>query len=274
MDNSNSIREIYVKANGQVRDARYYPDGLPLGPDERTTRDKDNNSDSNDIERRKDERAAKKLDLIIANGGAGQSGLLGFLCHHFLMESVHKDLCIGYHCSNTHGSHLALAAGIADIGIVYDAARVVKAVEAGEVDEKRVVNAFSERFCIIGPDTNPAGIEASDSIETAILKIMKSSGAQLLTRFDFSTAHVKEAHVVAEVANRVRERVGLSRLDPGLLNKMLVAEGFLELSPEMRNANKERMDAYISDWEAVERMQELDFKHPSCKQRVFGLLVD
>lgn len=169
-------------------------------------------------------------DLIIANGGGGQVGVIQHLAQTFLSVTKRRkkdNLCIAWHQSNTSGSHEAIRYGAADIAIVYDIKRIKDAIHRSEA--ARVEHVWMDRFLLIGPRDNP-NPNASGSIEEAIEWIMQNG--IFLTRVDASTAHFREAEVVERIVRSKRRAFGLPDVDRVL--EVLVYQGWKAMKPSRR----------------------------------------
>lgn len=97
------------------------------------------------------------VKLRIANGGAGQSGLLRALADAFIDDQISETKCapfaIAWIKSDTTASFNHLADNSADLSITYNAAAEQIAIAQGIAD--KTVYAFRDHFLLVGKH-NPA----------------------------------------------------------------------------------------------------------------------
>ena len=155
------------------------------------------------------------LLLRIANGGGGQAGLVEALALRYLEEVCPTidgiPAAIGWRATNTGGSLKGLHDGIVDVAIVYEIEREMEAlVGSGPLGKyaSRVQHVWMDHFNIIGPADNPADIKPTDTVDTALQKIMLAPGALWLTRDDMSAINCKEGPRILELVNRRRAEAG------------------------------------------------------------------
>ncbi|KAG5644439.1 hypothetical protein DXG03_008534 [Asterophora parasitica] len=155
---------------------------------------------------------AAEMKLRIANGGAGQSGLIGAWADAFIQHCV-KDLGmkpfkVGWYLGDTTESLALLAAGSVDIAVTYNKAAETQIIESKAACKR--VYAFRDHFILVGPRSNPAGLdEKNDDILTMFNKIVTSANADVatppdpakrhtvrfLSRFDKSATNIKESEL-------------------------------------------------------------------------------
>ena len=92
------------------------------------------------------------VKLRIANGGAGQSGLLGSLADAFIDDQISETKCapfaVAWIKSDTTASFNHLADNSADLSITYNAAAEQIAIAQGIADKS--VYAFRDHFLLVG----------------------------------------------------------------------------------------------------------------------------
>jgi len=154
---------------------------------------------------------AKDITLRIANGGAGQSGLIGALANAFIQYCVkHLNMLpfkVGWYLGDTTESLAFLAAGSVDVAVTYNHAAELQSVRSGAANEK-VVYGFRDHFLLVGPKSNPAALDAKDDILTMFNKIVSGGNAdallppkggrpavRFLSRFDKSATNIKESQL-------------------------------------------------------------------------------
>jgi len=93
------------------------------------------------------------LQLRIATGGAGQSGLIKALADAFIDAQARETGCapftVAWLKSDTAGSFNYLAQGSADLSITYHPAAEAIAIEQGVAE--RSVYAWRDHFMLVGP---------------------------------------------------------------------------------------------------------------------------
>ena len=185
-----------------------------------------------------------KPDLVIANGGGGQAGMIEFLARTFLQTMERDGVCVAWHASNTDGSHKALKNGNADLAVVYDAEKIKRAALKKEIAPE-AHHIWMDRFALVGPTSKSHLINPSLSSEDAIRNIMKTDGAFWLTRVDKSTAHQREAHLFAQVVGKIRKEFGLDPLPEQQLLNLLTFEGFSGMPDNLKVESKYQ----LAPWE-------------------------
>ncbi|KAK2051162.1 extracellular solute-binding protein family 1 [Colletotrichum caudatum] len=144
------------------------------------------------------------LLLRVANGGAGQSGLVKALVDAFIQESVKNGSTPfrgGWVLSDTTFSIKYLQSGEADVGITYNAAAERNAIGEGIVDPK-IYYIFRDHFLIVGPPENPANVNSSMEILTLFARLFRAADlanttipTRFLTRYDKSATNIKESEL-------------------------------------------------------------------------------
>ncbi|KAJ7611443.1 hypothetical protein DFH06DRAFT_1245145 [Mycena polygramma] len=144
------------------------------------------------------------IKLRIANGGAGQSGLVKALADTFIDYMVKEHgmapFQVGWYLGDTTQSLDYMVKRQADIAITYNAAAENASLDSGvSVDRKY---GFRDHFVFVGPPSNPAKISSSDTILQAFQKIVKSGAdttapiaTRFLSRYDKSATNIKESEL-------------------------------------------------------------------------------
>ncbi|KAK1998001.1 extracellular solute-binding protein family 1 [Colletotrichum falcatum] len=144
------------------------------------------------------------LLLRIANGGAGQSGLVKALADAFIRESVKNGSApfrVGWMLSDTTFTIKYLQSGDADVGITYSAAAEKNAVRKGIVEPK-LYYIFRDHFIVVGPPENPANVNSSMEILPLFATLFQATDlanttipTRFLTRYDKSATNIKESEL-------------------------------------------------------------------------------
>ncbi|GLB40858.1 putative PBP superfamily domain containing protein [Lyophyllum shimeji] len=155
---------------------------------------------------------ATEIRLRIANGGAGQSGLIGAWADAFIQYSVktlgQKPFKVGWYLGDTTESLGLLAAGSVDIAVTYNDAAERQAVVSRAASRREY--GFRDHFLLVGPKSNPAGLDKdNDDILMMFNKIVSSGNVDVasppdltkrpavrfLSRFDKSATNIKESEL-------------------------------------------------------------------------------
>ncbi|MCX7115761.1 MAG: hypothetical protein NTW08_07635 [Gammaproteobacteria bacterium] len=175
-----------------------------------------------------EEKDLPTLDVRIANGGGGQSGLVEALARRFIQnkhpELGGKPIAISWRGTNTQGSLEGLRQGMIDIAVVYERDEEMKALKGNAPYAEKVAHVWMEHLDIIGPQHNSAGISDTDSIHDAIDKIMLTPGVCWLTRNDNSaTNEIERQLFLNRVNSQLKKKLG-SEYKPITL-EALIKEG-------------------------------------------------
>jgi len=148
--------------------------------------------------------------LRIANGGAGQSGLIRALADAFIDFEVkvknREPFKIGWYLGDTTQSLEYLENEDVDVAITYREAAEAQALKAGYAVER--IYGFRDHFMLVGPHSNPARLDpATDDVLTMFNKITKSGRAypptvpatRFLSRFDKSATNIKESEIFVTI---------------------------------------------------------------------------
>ncbi|KAF4951696.1 hypothetical protein FSARC_12847 [Fusarium sarcochroum] len=141
------------------------------------------------------------IKLRIANGGAGQSGLIKELANAYIKQRVsdgEKPFQVAWIKSDTFYSIKYLKTGDADVGITYNEAAEEIAIKQGIAKEPSYY-AFRDHFLLIGPKSNPANLSKSDDISTIFANLYQAAEGEptvppvrFLSRYDKSATNIKE----------------------------------------------------------------------------------
>ncbi|KIK66445.1 hypothetical protein GYMLUDRAFT_239395 [Collybiopsis luxurians FD-317 M1] len=163
---------------------------------------------------------AKTVRLRVANGGAGQSGLVGALADAFVRWCV-KDseshnypreapFLVEWYLGDTTQSLSYLASGWVDVALTYNEAAEMALLKRQQAVKRELV--FVDHFYLVGPASNPAGLAPGDSVHEIFSKIA-AGGAQdavtpptskrppirFLSRFDKSATNIKESELFIKI---------------------------------------------------------------------------
>ncbi|KAF8855535.1 putative extracellular tungstate binding protein [Acephala macrosclerotiorum] len=144
------------------------------------------------------------VHLRIGNGGAGQSGLVRALSDAFIKQSPRPPFKIAWFESDTTESILYLKEDVVDIAITYNKAAEQLAIKQGIAKDHRYY-AFRDHFLLVGPPSNPAGLDKSQDIHEMFSQIYTSAESgdtdppvRFLSRFDKSATNLKESELWIE----------------------------------------------------------------------------
>ncbi|KAF3935446.1 hypothetical protein ABW20_dc0106963 [Dactylellina cionopaga] len=143
--------------------------------------------------------------LRIANGGAGQSGLIKVLADEFIKFRVRrgaKPFKIAWYLSDTTISINYLNAGTADVAFTYSESAEKIAINQDIATERYY--GWRDHFILIGPHENPANVSKEADILTNFSNIFKAAQnntvndpvpTKFLSRFDKSATNIKESQL-------------------------------------------------------------------------------
>ncbi|KAN0067877.1 putative extracellular tungstate binding protein [Elaphomyces granulatus] len=142
--------------------------------------------------------------LNIGNGGAGQSGLIGALANAFIQQSVKNGSLpfqVAWYTSDTTETINYLEAGTVDVGITYSPVAEQIAINEG-IALSPSYYVFRDHFLLVGPPSNPAGLNESSDILTMFSDIYAAAQAanttppvRFLTRYDKSATNIKDSYL-------------------------------------------------------------------------------
>ena len=125
----------------------------------------------------------------IGNGGAGYTRILELLCNKFIWTHG-SDFCIGWVANHSRHSHIALLADVVQVTLTYEPEVEELTVKEGWC--RRVqAPSFWDHFVLVGPKSNPAGLEPGCRIGEA-LGMIATTGALFQTRGDGSATFKRE----------------------------------------------------------------------------------
>lgn len=140
-------------------------------------------------------RAGAPLGFRLGNGGAGYTGLLRHLCEAFI-QARGDAFRIEWVANHSRHTHIALLANIVQVALTYEPEWEDLSIAEGWA--RRVTRAFHDRFVLVGPRANPAGVLAGGDIKfalRAIARLGNQDGNKCVlvhTRGDGSATHYKE----------------------------------------------------------------------------------
>jgi len=150
------------------------------------------------------------IRLRVANGGAGQSGLIRALADAFIDYEVknknRQPFQIGWFLGDTTQSLEYLENQDVDIAITYREAAENQALKNGYAVER--VYGFRDHFMLVGPYSNPAQLDSqTDDVLAMFNKITKLGRAypptvpatRFLSRFDKSATNIKESEIFVTI---------------------------------------------------------------------------
>ncbi|KAJ3934051.1 MAG: hypothetical protein NXY57DRAFT_1037126 [Lentinula lateritia] len=176
---------------------------------------------------------AKEIRLRIANGGAGQSGLVGALADAFVKWCVEGNnstvedggeeqgtrvtktsaFLVGWYLGDTTQSLAYLSSGWVDIAFTYNEAAEKAVVRSGKAVVRELI--FLDHFYLVGPPSNPAGLTSTDLVHDTFAKIVdkgardalapagskttKTQPTRFLSRFDKSATNIKESGLFIDI---------------------------------------------------------------------------
>ena len=152
-------------------------------------------------------RPSAPLAFRLGNGGAGYTGLLGALCRAFI--HAHNDkFRIEWVTNHSRHTQIALLGGIVQVGLTYEPDWEDLSIAEGWA--KRVTRVFNDRFALVGPISNPAGVIVDSDIKFALRAIAhhgyRNGKVSVHTRGDGSATYYKELQLWgAEVATSTPE---------------------------------------------------------------------
>ncbi|KAK1217189.1 hypothetical protein PQX77_020165 [Marasmius sp. AFHP31] len=156
---------------------------------------------------------ASEILLRVANGGAGQSGLVEAFANAFIKYSVEKGsskpFSVAWILGDTTQSLDYIAAKQADVGLTYNDAAEAQSIASGASVKKDLV--FLDHFYLVGPQSNPAKLSKTDTVPQLFNKIVTSGNADVanppngrpatrfLSRFDKSATNIKDSELFIKI---------------------------------------------------------------------------
>jgi len=142
--------------------------------------------------------------LRIANGGAGQSGLLREISDAFIKYKVaggSSPFKVAWYKSDTTESIHYLKDGTADVAITYTPAAEQIAMNQN-IAKNPSYYIFREHFLLVGPESNPANLKSSQDVEEMFSSIYIAAEAantahpvRFLSRYDKSATNIKDSEL-------------------------------------------------------------------------------
>ncbi|KIP08917.1 hypothetical protein PHLGIDRAFT_126650 [Phlebiopsis gigantea 11061_1 CR5-6] len=156
---------------------------------------------------------ATDVRLRLANGGAGQTGLIGAFANAFIQDQVKKGAApfkVEWYLGDTTQSLGYLAASEVDVAFTYNEAAELASIKSGAAVSRDLV--FLDHFYLVGPLSNPAGLSISnDGVSDMFNKIVASGNAHVahppsygpptrfLSRYDKSATNIKESEMFCKI---------------------------------------------------------------------------
>ncbi|KAJ3717251.1 hypothetical protein DFJ43DRAFT_1006509 [Lentinula guzmanii] len=157
---------------------------------------------------------AKDIRLRLANGGAGQSGLIGAFANAFVKSCVEGSegeakeaaFLVGWYLGDTTQSLAYLSSNWVDVAFTYNAAAEMALVRNGKAIARELV--FLDHFYLVGPPSNPAQLSPQDLVQDMFAKIVANGAldalappgerppTRFLSRFDKSATNIKESDLL------------------------------------------------------------------------------
>ncbi|KAJ3971099.1 hypothetical protein EV361DRAFT_868744 [Lentinula raphanica] len=155
---------------------------------------------------------AKDIRLRLANGGAGQSGLIGAFADAFVKwcvegseesDSKEAPFLVGWYLGDTTQSLAYLSSDWVDVAFAYSAAAELALMRNGKAVERELV--FLDHFYLVGPPSNPAELAPEDLVQDMFAKLVANGArdalaapsekapTRFLSRFDKSATNIKES---------------------------------------------------------------------------------
>ncbi|KIK97385.1 hypothetical protein PAXRUDRAFT_31812 [Paxillus rubicundulus Ve08.2h10] len=155
----------------------------------------------------------QNIRLRIANGGAGQSGLIGAWADAFIKYCHDQGIDpfkVAWYLGDTTESLGFLAAGQVDIAVTYNAAAEDQAEKANIASTRTY--GFRDHFYLVGPASDPAQLEdCGDDVLAMFNRIVDQGNKDLatpptdrepvrfLSRFDKSATNIKESELFCKI---------------------------------------------------------------------------
>ncbi|KAF8337197.1 hypothetical protein F5887DRAFT_560706 [Amanita rubescens] len=142
--------------------------------------------------------------LSIANGGAGQSGLIEAWALKFIDDSVAngtEPFYVDWYLGDTTQSLAFLQAGDVDIAVTYNEMAEEQAMSTEYATRREY--AFQDHFYLVGPTSDPANLTDSPDLYDSLNRIVTQGNAdtppsdrpatRFLSRYDKSATNIKES---------------------------------------------------------------------------------
>ena len=139
------------------------------------------------------------LGFRLGNGGAGHTGLLRKLCEVFI-KRYDVEFRIEWVINHSRHTQIALLGDIVQVGLTYEPEWEDIGIAEGWAE--RVTMAFHDRFMLVGPVSNPAGVIEGTDIKMAMRNVAAygkdnahTRHALFHSRGDGSATHYKECQL-------------------------------------------------------------------------------
>lgn len=155
----------------------------------------------------------RTVGLRIANGGAGQAGLIGAWADSFINYMVKKKqfepFAVEWYLGDTTESIAFLENKVVDVAVTYNEAAERQLYEIGLLSAW--VYGFRDHFYLVGPRSNPAALDKSENILSMIKKIVRTGNehsvqppvdkppTRFLSRYDKSATNIKESELFIKI---------------------------------------------------------------------------
>ncbi|CAD0110841.1 unnamed protein product [Aureobasidium uvarum] len=114
--------------------------------------------------------ASHPVAFRLGNGGAGHTGILRLLCEYFIATRG-GGFCIEWVANHSRHSQIALLGDVVQVALTYEPEYEGLAIAEGWA--KRVAKVFNDHFILVGPVSNPAGVDIGAEIADAMQAIAK-----------------------------------------------------------------------------------------------------
>ncbi|KIJ61287.1 hypothetical protein HYDPIDRAFT_137862 [Hydnomerulius pinastri MD-312] len=155
----------------------------------------------------------KDVRLRIANGGAGQSGLIGAWANAFINDRYKAGIApfkVAWYLGDTTESLGFLAAGEVDIAVTYNEAAEKQSMDSGAAVQ--IKYGFRDHFYLVGPESDPAKLKdcAKDPLvmfnrivdqgnKDLVVPPKDREPTRFLSRFDKSATNIKESELFCKI---------------------------------------------------------------------------
>ncbi|CAD0095677.1 unnamed protein product [Aureobasidium vineae] len=114
--------------------------------------------------------ASHPVSFRLGNGGAGHTGILRLLCEYFI-ASRGGGFCIEWVANHSRHSQIALLGDVVQVALTYEPEYEDLSIAEGWA--KRMAKVFNDHFVLVGPVSNPAGVDVNGGIANALKAIAK-----------------------------------------------------------------------------------------------------
>ncbi|KAF9448069.1 hypothetical protein P691DRAFT_818191 [Macrolepiota fuliginosa MF-IS2] len=154
-----------------------------------------------------------KVGLRIANGGAGQAGLIGAWADSFINYMVQRrriePFIVEWYLGDTTESIAFLESKVVDVAVTYNEAAERQLQEIGALSEW--LYGWRDHFYLVGPKANPAKLDKEENVLSMIKKIVRTGNehaikppktgppTRFLSRYDKSATNIKESELFIKI---------------------------------------------------------------------------